>query len=57
MRSAARTGALVVAILPTAFDRLRPLCPYPKVAVYKGQGNTNDAANFVCRDPNATRGG
>jgi feruloyl esterase len=38
-------------------DRLRPLCPYPKVAVYKGQGNTNDAANFVCRDPNATGGG
>jgi feruloyl esterase len=34
-------------------DRLRPLCPYPKVAVYKGTGDTNDAANFVCRDPNA----
>ena len=29
-------------------DRLRPLCPYPKVAVYKGKGDTNDAANFVC---------
>jgi feruloyl esterase len=26
----------------------RPLCPYPKVAVYKGSGGTNDAANFVC---------
>jgi feruloyl esterase len=33
-------------------DRLRPLCPYPNVAVYKGSGDTNDAANFVCRDPN-----
>jgi len=32
-------------------DRLRPLCPYPKVATYKGNGDTNDAANFVCRDP------
>jgi feruloyl esterase len=32
-------------------DRLRPLCPYPKVAVYKGKGDTNDAANFACRDP------
>ena len=32
-------------------DRLRPLCPYPKVAMYKGKGDTNDAANFVCRDP------
>jgi len=26
----------------------RPLCPYPKVAKYKGTGDTNDAANFVC---------
>jgi hypothetical protein len=25
------------------------LCPYPKKAVYKGQGDTNDAASFVCR--------
>jgi feruloyl esterase len=31
-------------------DRSRPLCPYPKVAVYKGKGDTNDAANFVCRE-------
>jgi feruloyl esterase len=31
-------------------DRSRPLCPYPTVAVYKGKGDTNDAANFVCRD-------
>ncbi len=33
-------------------DRLRPLCPYPKVATYLGKGDTNDAANFACRDPN-----
>lgn len=32
-------------------DRLRPLCPYPKVAMYTGKGDTNDAANFVCRNP------
>jgi feruloyl esterase len=32
-------------------DRQRPLCPYPKVAVYAGSGDTNDAANFACRDP------
>jgi feruloyl esterase len=37
-------------------DRLRPLCSYPKVAVYKGQGDTNDAANFVCRHAKATGG-
>ncbi len=30
-------------------DRTRPLCPYPQVAVYKGNGSTDDAANFVCR--------
>ncbi len=30
-------------------DRTRPLCPYPQVAVYKGTGSTDDAANFVCR--------
>ncbi|HEX2456726.1 MAG TPA: tannase/feruloyl esterase family alpha/beta hydrolase, partial [Vicinamibacterales bacterium] len=32
-------------------DRLRPLCPYPKVATYSGSGDTNDAASFTCRDP------
>ncbi|HWF08571.1 MAG TPA: tannase/feruloyl esterase family alpha/beta hydrolase [Bryobacteraceae bacterium] len=30
-------------------DMTRPLCPYPQVAVYKGIGSTNDAANFACR--------
>jgi Tannase and feruloyl esterase len=32
-------------------DRSRPLCPYPQVAIYKGSGDTNDAASFSCRDP------
>jgi feruloyl esterase len=32
-------------------DRLRPLCPYPQAAAYTGKGDTNDAANFVCREP------
>jgi feruloyl esterase len=32
-------------------DRTRPLCPYPQSATYKGSGNTDDAANFVCSDP------
>jgi feruloyl esterase len=26
----------------------RPLCPYPEMAKYKGQGDPNDAASFVC---------
>ena len=29
--------------------RSRPLCPYPKHAQYKGQGNSEDATNFECR--------
>jgi feruloyl esterase len=31
--------------------RTRPLCPYPQVAKYKGQGSIDDAANFACSDP------
>ncbi len=27
----------------------RPLCPYPQVAAYQGQGDPNAAASFVCR--------
>jgi Tannase and feruloyl esterase len=30
-------------------DRTRILCPYPQVATYKGTGDSNDAANFVCK--------
>ncbi|HLW99818.1 MAG TPA: tannase/feruloyl esterase family alpha/beta hydrolase [Candidatus Acidoferrales bacterium] len=26
----------------------RPLCPYPQAAKYKGTGDTNDEANFIC---------
>lgn len=26
----------------------RPLCPYPQAAKYKGTGDTNDTASFVC---------
>jgi hypothetical protein len=31
--------------------RSRPLCPYPQVARYKGQGSIDDAASFECRLP------
>jgi hypothetical protein len=30
-------------------ERTRPLCPYPQVATYKGTGDTDNAANFVCK--------
>jgi feruloyl esterase len=36
--------------------RTRPLCPYPKVAVYGGSGSTDDAANFRCRPPSFKKG-
>ena len=29
--------------------RTRPLCPYPEVAHWKGNGSTDDAGNFVCK--------
>ena len=29
----------------------RPLCPYPQEAMYQGTGDTNEAANFVCKLP------
>jgi feruloyl esterase len=34
-----------------AADLTRPLCPYPAVAQYSGQGDVKDAANFSCRLP------
>jgi feruloyl esterase len=30
-------------------DRTRPLCAYPKYAVYKGSGSQDEAGNFECR--------
>jgi feruloyl esterase len=38
-------------IVNGAVMRSRPLCPYPQVARYKGQGSTDDAASFECRMP------
>jgi feruloyl esterase len=31
--------------------RTRPLCEYPKRAVYTGKGSTDEASSFVCRAP------
>jgi feruloyl esterase len=33
--------------------RTRPLCPYPQVARYNGQGSIDDAANFRCVAPSS----
>jgi feruloyl esterase len=32
----------------------RPLCAYPKRAVYKGSGSPDEADSFACRDPLGT---
>lgn len=32
-----------------AVNWTRPLCPYPKQAVYRGSGSTTDAASFTCQ--------
>jgi feruloyl esterase len=32
-----------------AVTSTRPLCAYPRKAVYKGSGSTDDAANFTCQ--------
>ena len=49
-RGAGNAGG-VNADLPTdwAADRSRPLCPYPKLARYKGSGSLESAASFDCQ--------
>jgi hypothetical protein len=37
----------------STLKQTRPLCAYPQVAIYKGNGDTNDAANFACGAPSA----
>jgi feruloyl esterase len=50
-RARGATAAVPNPEVPTdwAPDRTRPLCPYPQVAVYKGSGSVEDAANFACQ--------
>lgn len=38
---------------PQAQIMTRPLCAYPNVARYQGNGSTNDAGNFRCEPPDA----
>jgi len=41
----------MIASLVTAntVTRTRPLCAWPKAAIYKGTGSTDDASNFQCQ--------
>ncbi len=53
-------GVAPAHIIATGFARdpskgvrmTRPLCPFPEEAVYRGSGDTNDAANFSCKSRN-----
>jgi feruloyl esterase len=49
-RGAGNAGG-VNADVPASWSptRTRPLCPYPKVAKYKGSGDAEQAANFTCQ--------
>jgi feruloyl esterase len=38
-------------VVKGAVTRTRPLCPYPQVARYRGQGSIDEAANFRCEAP------
>jgi feruloyl esterase len=39
---------LAIKVVDDAVQETRPLCAYPKEAVYLGKGNTSDAVNFAC---------
>jgi len=39
--------------LPGSTPRTRPLCAYPQVARYRGQGSTDEERNFACAAPGA----
>ena len=47
--SGATNGANIMT--PPSGTFTRPLCPYPNVAHYSGQGSTSDADNFACGSP------
>ena len=50
-KNKAPDSLLASRIVKGAVIRSRPLCPYPQVARYKGQGSIDEAANFSCVAP------
>jgi feruloyl esterase len=56
-KEASEPPAQIVAthVTNNVVDRTRPLCPYPQMAVFKGSGSINDAANFACKVVNPQR--
>ena len=50
-KSKAPDSMLASRVVDNRVVRTRPLCPYPQVARYSGQGSIDDAANFRCVAP------
>ena len=50
-KSKAPDSMLATRVVDNRVVRTRPLCPYPQVARYSGQGSIDDAANFRCVAP------
>jgi feruloyl esterase len=47
----APTSMVASRVVNNQVVRTRPLCAYPQVARYSGQGSIDDAANFRCAAP------
>jgi feruloyl esterase len=50
-KSSAPDSLLASKVVNGTVARTRPICPYPQVARYKGEGSIDDAANFRCVAP------
>jgi feruloyl esterase len=50
-RIVARRGGPAMPGAPALPPLSRPLCPFPQIASYKGQGSKDDEANFTCKAP------
>jgi hypothetical protein len=49
-KSAAPTAVQASRTRPDGSVLTRPLCPYPTIAKWTGNGRTDEAANFACVD-------
>ena len=50
-KNKAPDSMLATRVVDNQVVRTRPLCPYPQVARYSGQGSIDETANFRCVAP------
>jgi len=50
-KSKAPDSMVATRVVDNQVVRTRPLCPYPQVARYTGQGSIDETANFRCVAP------